>query len=196
MRIYCLNKIRALIFISLLFFCTSLFSLVEKIQLKSDLEQCLQTVWGIDPQSVAYISSKFKSLFDNPKNHSVIQDFIKLSRGQNIKFPIDKKIQPLPHDDGIYKSPEEHLIVFENPYIRVLWGSTKPGVREQFHVHEWKSVMVIIKPTTYEIEYPNGSKETITYSIGAFELPAKEKYACTNLGQHADESLRFEIKSQ
>lgn len=164
------------------------------IKQEQELDECLKNCWGIDHHSSAYILYKFKPLLENSKYHSVIKDFIALSKKQNINFSIDKKIQPLPSEDGIYQSPKEHVVLFENPYLRILWSTTEPGAREPLHVHAWKSVVVVIKPTTYEIEWKNGLKETATYDIGAFELPAGEHYACTNLGKFADECLRFEVK--
>lgn len=189
------NRILICALIIFFFFSAKINALAEQSQITQALEQCLLFTWGVDPHTANYITHKFKPLLENVTYHPVIEDFISLSKKQKINFSIDKKIQPLPTEDGIFQSPKEHLVVFENPYLRILWGSTQPGAREPFHVHEWKSIMVVIKPTTYEIEYPNGSKETTTYSIGAFELPGGERYACTNLGQFSDESLRFEIKS-
>lgn len=69
-----------------------------------------------------------------------------------------------------------------SPGAESLYGSTELGVREAFHSHQWESIMVIIKPTTYAIEYPDGKRETILYPIGTYKLPAGEKYACTNVG--------------
>lgn len=172
----------------------SIANTVDQVSIADKLEQCLQTCWGVDAHTAAYIREKFKPLIENDTHHSVIEKFIALSQKQNINFRLDKKIQPLPIEDGTLQSPKEHVIVFENPYLRILWGSTEPLAREAFHTHAWRSVMVIIKPTKFEIEYPNGTKEIVDYPVGAFELPAGEKYACTNLGNTADESLRFEIK--
>ena len=184
--------------IILLFCCTSISAIenqnTHQSELAKELDNCLQAYWGVDPRTVAFINNKFKPLLHNPEKHAVVKEFIALSKKQNIQFPIDKKIQPLPQEDGIYQSPKEHLIVFESPYVRILWGSTQPGVQESFHTHAWKSVMVVITPTTWEIEYPNGKKEVAEYPIGAYELPAGERYLCTNLGKSTDAGLRFEIK--
>lgn len=181
-------------YLVIILFSTSLHSSENKTQLTHELEECLQVYWGVDRHTSDYIRNKLRPLLDNTDHHPTIKEFIALSKKQNIDFSINKKISPLPDEDGIYKSPKEHLVVFENPYRRILWGSTEPGAREPFHVHAWKSIMLIIKPTTFEIEYPNGAKETTFYPIGVFELPANERYACTNVGKTADESLRFEIK--
>lgn len=184
----------ALISLCVLCFSHSIFSLEHQPLIEKELLQCLQTNWSVDLHSTAYIGNKLKPLLDNTAYHSVIKNFIALSKKQNIHFNIDRPIKSLPPEDGIFKAPKEHVVIFENPYVRILWGSTEPGAREDFHEHQWKSVMLIISPTTYEIEYPDGKKETIDYPIGVFELPAGERYACTNLGKTADASLRFEIK--
>lgn len=177
-----------------LFFCFSATSLEDQASIEKELEQCLQTNWGVDPHTTTFIRNKFKPLLENIAYHSVIKEFITLSKKQNIVFLIDKKLKALPFEDGVYKAPKEHLVVFESPYVRIFWGSTEPGKREDLHEHAWKSVMVIIRPTTYKIEYPDGKKETMDFPIGAYELPLGERYACTNLGKASDEYLRFEVK--
>lgn len=174
--------------------CNSLYALEHQPVLEKELEQCLSVNWGIDPHTTAFIVNKFKPLIQNKRNHAVIKDFITLSKKQNITFPVDKKIASIHPEDGLIKAPKEHFVIFESPYARVLFGSTASGARENFHEHPWKSIMVILIPTTYKIEYPNGKEEITDYPIGAFELPPGERYACTNLGKIADASLRFEIK--
>jgi hypothetical protein len=185
---------KACLFFFTLFFCASISCVENQILIKNELEKCLQVDWGVDKHTAAYISNKFNSLIENNTYHSIIKDFIFLSKKQNINFIVDKELRPLHSEDGILKAPKEHLVVFESPFVRILWGTTAPGARENFHEHPWKSVMLIVKPTTYEIEYPDGKKETLDYPIGVFELPAGERYACTNLGKSADASLRFEVK--
>lgn len=187
-----MKLIKCLLLIFLVFVCIPAFSQDNK-NLSKKLENCLKSNWGIDNHTVGFINDKFKPLLDNPEHHATVKEFIKLSNEIKIDFS-NQMLHALPKDDGIYASPKEHLVVFENPYIRVLYGSTEPGVREAFHSHQWESIMVIIKPTTYEIEYFDGKKETNLYPIGAYKLPAGEKYACKNVGSFPDECLRFEIK--
>lgn len=174
-------------------FCHSIYSL-EIETLSGELEQCLSENWGVDQHTNAYIREKLKPLLQDASYQPVVQKFISLSQKQKIDFSIDKKLKKLSPEDGILKAPDEHLVVFESPYVRILWGSTLPGKRENLHTHAWKSLMVIIEPTTYEIEYSNGKKEIENYPVGVYELPAGERYSCTNLGKIADASLRFEIK--
>lgn len=194
MTSYFTPPIKFLLFLFCIFFYSGVFAGANPTSIESALTECLETTWGLDKHTTAFVKNKFSPLLDNSKHHSVIQQFIDLSKKQNIHFPVDKQLKHLPPQDGILKAPKEHKIVFENPYIRVLWGSTEPGAREEFHEHAWKSVMVIIIPTTYEIEYSDSKKEIIDYPISAIELPGGERYACTNLGKKADASLRFEIK--
>lgn len=184
-----------LFFMFIFLWSQSVFSLMDNHEsLEKELEQSLHVNWGVDRQTNAFIRNKFKPLLKDASHHAIIKNFIFLSKKQNIIFPADKEIRALQPEDGIFKATQEHKVVFENPYVRILLGSTEPGARENFHTHVWKSIMVVIIPTTYEIEYPDGKKEKIVYPIGVFELPAGECYACTNLGNKADASLRFEIK--
>lgn len=70
---------------------------------------------------------------------------------------------------------------------------TAAGEREPFHVHPWKSLLVVLKPGVYEIEYDDGRCEQWNGQIGVYELPANERYS-TNIGEAADEMIRFEVK--
>ncbi len=158
------------------------------------LAQCLEEYWGVDRYTSAYIVRKFDLLLQDPYDHHIIDGLIEKSKNLNIDFLAFKEIQRLPEDDGVLRAPEQHLVVFENPYVRILWGSTASGESEPFHVHAWKSLMVVLKPTTYEVAYPNGVVEIWEGNRGLYELPANERYACTNIGDTADEILRFEIK--
>lgn len=188
-----MKLIKRLFFISLVLISTPTLTQANN-NLSEELKNCLHSNWGIDNYTVAFITNKFKPLIDNPAHHETVKEFIKFGKEIKIDFSPNRKLQTLPKDDGIYESPKEHLVVFENPYIRILYGSTEPNVREALHSHQWESIMVIIKPTTYEIEYPDGKKETAIFPIGTYKLPAGEKYACKNVGTFPDECLRFEIK--
>ncbi len=159
-----------------------------------ELRQCLEESWGVDRHTAAYIIKRFDPLLHYAAFHPVIDDFIEKSSRVIIDFSSAKEIQPLPPDDGVVRAPQQHLVVFENPYVRILWGSTQPGEREPFHVHAWRSLLVVLQPTTFTIEYPDGSMDVWKGEVGVFELPANERYACTNSGNSPDEILRFEIK--
>lgn len=165
------------------------------LQLEKQLSECLEVCWGIDRHTIKFIKTQFTPLLEDKSHHATVQEFIEISKKQNIDFSSPKKMKALPKEDGVLQSPEEHLVVFENPFIRVLLGSTNPGKRESLHLHQWKSVMVTLHPTVYEMEFANGKKEKLDCPIAVIELPAGEKYACTNIGSTADKSLRFEIKN-
>lgn len=45
--------------------------------------------------------------------------------------------------DGASASSDNHRVIFENAYIRVLEISIEPGDREDFHTHERNSIMII-----------------------------------------------------
>ncbi|MBA3722625.1 MAG: hypothetical protein H0W88_09520 [Parachlamydiaceae bacterium] len=159
------------------------------------LEESLIEYWGVDKYTAGYIRNKMTPILENTEYHSIIDDFVEKSKNLHIDFSSIKKIPVIHPEDGIYKSPEQHVVLFENPYVRIFLSSTKPGVREPFHMHAWKSLMVIIKPTTYEIETMDGLVTTGYWPTGVYELPPEEYYACTNIGNNEDECLRFEVKN-
>ena len=156
-----------------------------------ELKKCLEETWGIDSHSTAFILKKWEPILGD---EAVIQDFIAISKTLGIEFSVSKELRRLHPEDGVLCAPDHHLVVFESPYVRVLWGSTRAGEREPFHVHAWKSLMVVIIPTDYKMEYPNGTADIWEGRIGVYELPANERYACTNIGARADAILRFEVK--
>lgn len=158
-----------------------------------ELADCLDQYWGIDQHTIAFIENKCAPLIEN--HPEVIADFIAKSQAMGIDFT-QPLVGQIPDGDGVCGAPEQHFVVFESPFVRVLWGSTLPGVREPEHVHRWKSLMLVIEPADYEMEYPNGVKELWPGEVGVFSLPANERYACTNIGSVADASLRFEVKSE
>lgn len=153
------------------------------------LEQCLAEVWGLDKNTIDYLTKKFSAVQD-----LIIDDFIAKSKNLNIDFSVVRDVQPLLAEDAILCAPKHHFIIFENLYVRILWGSTSAGEREPFHVHPWKSLLVVLKPSVYEIEYDDGHCEQWNGQIGVYELPANERYSCTNIGEATDEMIRFEVK--
>lgn len=159
-----------------------------------ELRECLQRAWGIDPYTTDYILKKFSPLLEDATYHSIIDEFIEKSNALNLDFSSYKALSLPPAEDGIFQAPKQHLVVFENPWVRILYGSSLPGEHENFHLHAWKSLMVVLEPTTYEIGYVGGSLEISAWPRGVYELAGGEYYSCTNVGDTADECLRFEIK--
>lgn len=178
----------ALIFVSII-------KNASALSLDNLLKQCLRKQWSIDYNTANYIVYRLRPLLDNPVHNPIVEDFISKSQKLNINFSKNKKLTQIHESDGIIKAPKQHLVIFENPWIRILWGSTQPGESENCHTHIWKSLMIIIKPTTFAIKYADGTTEIGDWPIGVYELPENESYECTNVGDTADECLRFEIKS-
>lgn len=185
------------IYLIFLFSCAFSFAVqeAENVVLKSkELIDCLHKAWNIDLPTSHYILKKFGSILEDATYHSIIDEFICESVALGLDFSGDKIVRPLAHDDGVIQAPAQHVVLFENPWIRVLWGSSQPGEHEKLHFHAWKSVMVIVEPTTYEITYSNGSVETSYWLRGVYVLGVEDPYSCTNIGACADACLRFEVK--
>jgi hypothetical protein len=156
------------------------------------LEECLIQGWRLDRCTVDYLMKKFSALIEG--TDFLVDDFINKSKNLHINFSVARDVQPLQAEDAILCAPKHHLIIFENLYIRILWGSTASGEREPFHVHPWRSLLLVLKPGVYQIEYADGRCEQWNGQIGVYELPANERYSCTNIGEAADEMIRFEVK--
>ncbi|HEV2601769.1 MAG TPA: hypothetical protein VGT41_05775 [Candidatus Babeliales bacterium] len=168
---------------------------VESVTLKSkELGECLENIWRVDHCTTNYLLKLFGFLLENPNNHPIIDDFIIQSKNLNLDFSSYRPLSPLSNEDGVFQAPKQHLVVFENPWIRILWGSSQPGECEKLHTHTWKSLMVIVEPTTYEIIYAHGIVEKGYWPRGVYVLDVEAPYSCTNVGDTADVCLRFEIK--
>lgn len=179
-----------------LFFCSMTVSAHAAANTDSyqQLEHCLKDVWGLDSHTVDYLVKKIMDLTESTGHAFIIDDFIAKSKALHIDFTVIRDVQPLCAEDAILCAPKQHLVIFENLYVRILWGSTAAGEREPFHVHPWKSLLLVLQPTVYEIEYPNRQCEQWNGQIGVYELPANDRYSCTNVGIGADEMIRFEVK--
>lgn len=138
---------------------------------------------------------KLNPLIENIHNHDVVEEFIKKSKELNIQFGAKKAEPTLPLDDAVSQAPKWHEILFESPYVRILWGDSMPGDEEPLHTHHWKSLMVIIQAGEYEIKDPEGYTQSGLWPIGVYELPAETSpLAYTNIGNSEFKALRFEIK--
>ena len=120
---------------------------------------------------------------------------IEKSNKLNINFSEKKTDTNIPFDDAVSRAPKWHEVLFESPYVRVLWGDSTPGDEEPFHTHHWKSLMVIIQAGEYEITNPDGSIQNDLWPAGVYELPAEsDPSAYKNTGSSEFKALRFEIK--
>lgn len=180
--------------IALLVIASSFLHVQAAVDREQQLLRCLDECWGVDRHTSAFILNKFRPILDDAAHQPIIDDFIAKSELIGLDFSIEKALPMLPPEDGLCQAPKQHRVVFESPYVRILWGSTLPGELEALHMHIWNSLMVIIKPTAFEIYYPDGRVEVGDWPIGVYELPGGEQYSCRNIGPTADVCLRFEIK--
>ncbi len=158
-------------------------------------ENCLQDCYRLDQKSIAVIMCKLNPLLEDVNEHSIIHDFIEKSNALNIQFSEKIPEATPPPDDAVSRAPKWHEVLFESPYVRVLWADSMPGDKEPFHTHHWKSIMVIIQAGEYEIKNSDGSIESGLWPIGVYELPAETSpSAYTNIGKSEFRALRFEIK--
>lgn len=172
-------------------FCSSIYADENK---GFELSNCLTRYWGVDHYTAAFISKQCYPLIENEEYHVIIDDFIERSQKLQIDFSPNKIVTPLPDNDGIYQAPKQHTVIFESPYVRILAGATQPGEYEPLHIHTWKSIMVVIQGTKFEVEYADGMVEIMDIPIGVYDLPAGEHYSCTNIGTQPEKSFRFEVK--
>ena len=64
--------------------------------------------------------------------------------------------------DAVAAAPEDHTVVFENEYVRVLRDNIPPGVVEKKHTHARPSIFVI--NASLDMDYYNEEGETVARS--------------------------------
>ncbi len=159
-----------------------------------EVENCLLQCYHVDPQSIELIQSKLIPLIYDLTKHTTLDDFITKSNNLDILFSSPSFIE-LPFNDAVIKAPQWHEVLFESPHIRILWGVTRPNEPEPFHMHHWKSLMLITQGASFEIENADGSKESGDWPVGVYELPPDtQPSAYLNIGTSEFKALRFEIK--
>jgi hypothetical protein len=169
-----------------LFHPFSLFSVLSLHQ-KQVLTECLEKTWGVDVYTSRFLCKYFSE-------DDLVDEFIHQSKKLNIPFSIDKELSILPEMDGVIQARQFHPVVFETPYVRIMEGRAQPGEKEPFHIHAWKSLLVIFEEAHYFVEYANGSNELLHLSPGVYELLPEDAYSCTNRGNKKENCLRFEVK--
>lgn len=167
----------------------------QEIETITSFADCLSTCYQINQSAVDIILSKVMPELPNPKLSASLNDFIKLSKSLNIAFLKNPPLSSLLPEDAILKAPKWHEVLFDSPYIRVLWALTKPGEFEPFHTHQWRHIMLIIEGAEFKMEESNGSIVVDTFPIGVYDLPPeKTSSAYTNVGNTNFKALVFEIK--
>lgn len=161
----------------------------------NEIKQCLQECYQIDDATVKMVLNKMRPLIENVSLHTILREFIDKSKKLNIQFSVPKLSESLPKDDAILRAPKWHEIIYESPYVRVLWLNAQPGDHEPFHTHHWKSLLLIIQGSQFEIENSDGSTVNDIWDVGVYELPSEtEPASYSNVGSSEFKALRFEIK--
>ncbi len=164
---------------------------------KRALLQCFKECYGVvDDKIVTFLSDKFSPLFESPSGSKIIDDFIKESKKLNLDFTTYRPPAELAEDDAVRASPDQHEIVFESEYVRILYSATKPGEVEPLHRHPWKRIIVAMKEAEFKVTDGNtGAVEYQKYERGVYICEANEYYTCENIGSGPEECLGFEIKT-
>ena len=192
-------KVLPLLFFSILCLLLAVFSYAEDDQIlitqkTAEIENCLVICYHIDHDSAMTIIPRFYPLLNSVEYHSVLDDFIKSSMVLAYCFenPFPSKLLP---NDAVIKASDWHEVLLESPYIRVLYGYSKPGDFEPFHTHQWRHLMLILTEARFKMESANGMIEIDTFPIGVYDLPPEETpMAYTNIGTTDFRALIFEVK--
>ena len=80
-----------------------------------------------------------------------------------------------PQLDGLAAAPDNHRLLYEDDYIRVLSVSIKPGEKEPVHHHRWPAVFVIDRLVKLR-DFDASGKEIPLPIPDKFELPLTVKF--------------------
>ncbi len=156
------------------------------------LEKCLAEVYRLDAKQIATISS----LLDSIEDQSLVDAFIVRSNAVCLTPVTQQKLSVLQEDDAVIKAPHSHQVLFENPHLRILDVSVKPGETVPPHRHQWGCVMIILQGSKFKMVDSEGNvseEEDYEPLVGKFERDEKP-LSYTNIGQREFRALSFEIK--
>ncbi len=158
---------------------------------KTKIHECLTEVYHLDPQSIQTITQKLSPI----ENSSIIDDFIDLSKNLDFDLKRIPEIAPPGKDDAVLKASEWHKIVLENPYIRILEITVKPGGKVPFHTHQWDSITLSIQGSKFQIDDTKGNVLVEDWEeVAEFLEKYTDPLSYTNLGDQEFKALSFEIK--
>ncbi|HSX04623.1 MAG TPA: hypothetical protein VLG76_07845 [Rhabdochlamydiaceae bacterium] len=153
----------------------------------SDLEQCLEQIYMLDPPIAQQIRQKLEPI----KELSIIQDFISLSK----QITFSKQTTDLNQFDAVLVAPDEHKLLFENDQLRILESFVPVGGGVPFHTHQWDSIMIIIQGSRFQVETSSGEIKEEIWGTSVERFPGSlESDIYTNLGPEEFLAIAFEIK--
>lgn len=163
---------------------------------QQELTNCFKECYGVDDKISQLLLEKFTPLFQSPDDSQIIDNFIGESKKLNIDFANPPPQTTLTDDDAILASPDQHEVVFESAFVRILWSNTQPKEKEPLHRHPWKRIVVAIQNARFKVtDGLTGKVEIMDYKKGIHHGEPNEFYSCENIGVGNEESLGFEIKS-
>ncbi len=162
------------------------------------LSALLHKNYACDEAATAKILEKFQPLIEDSEYRPVLEDFFKLSQIyiKKLGMPAEPiKKWRLPEDDAVIKDSEHHKVLWESEKFRILYGVLLANDSEPMHRHYWPSILVMLTPAKFKIEYEDKTKETESCHISASFLPPDTQAASyKNISSAACSFLRFEIK--
>lgn len=158
------------------------------------LFDCLQECYGVDGATADCIIDKLSPLFEYGDYNEVISNFIEQSYALNLfaYCPVEVEGEIC---DALQKFPSCHTVLFDSPYVRILWAHTRSGEQEPPQVHPWKSMMIIVQPSQFSSQNCDGTFFEDDWPVGLYLLdPWMFPSACKNIGFADYMGLVFEIK--
>ena len=112
----------------------------------------------------------------------------------NLQFSEGYIPATLVSNDAVILAPKTHEILFESPLVRILFTCVQPSETVPAHIHQWKSLLLIMRGSEFEVEGVDVHEQGY-WPIGVYDLPSdKNPTAYKNLGSSEYVVLNFEIK--
>lgn len=163
---------------------------------ETQLHDCIRSSYGVDEKHTQLILSYLQPYLNDPHLQSAFDELIQKSGRLNI--PFDKEMPPSTvHPlDAMQAAPDWHEVLFESPYVRILWASSEPGETDTPHLHPYKSLFLMLQAPEFDVVNFDGTHERGIWPAGFYEFPPEETPSSyTNLGPCSFAAILFEIKA-
>lgn len=103
--------------------------------------------------------------------------------------------------DALVAAPHNHILLFENDYVRVIDTRVEPGHTIPLHTHPWPCTFVILEPSDFVRRDADG--RVIQDTRNAEEIPVETTlwfepsppYSVENVGKTELRAISVEIKT-
>ncbi len=157
-------------------------------------KECLMDAFRVSEPCADEIVSRLRPFSGDSQFNQALAQLIEKSNQLNLPFLEGFVPQKPVSEDAVTVAPETHEVLFESPFIRILYTELQPGDKVVPHIHQWDSLLFIISGSTFAME-SGDTCEQESWPCGVYELSGDMTPAgFVNLGSSPYIALNIEIK--